>query len=543
MKSSVGLGLRHSFHNYVLENKPAVPFFEIITENYLYFDGAPRSFLKKIRNDYDLVFHGVSLSIGSLEPVRQDYLVQLKKMILEFKPLWVSDHLCWTFNGKENSHDLLPIPFTKNALDRIVRKTQFVQEFLGQKIYLENPSAYVDFKSNEYPEEEFIKELCDRSGCGLLLDLNNLVVNQYNLGYDPKNYLSKVKNCDVKQLHLAGHTIKQNVRIDTHDSPISQEVLDLIPISQQFWPNAHPMIEWDDKIPPIQDLLDLRNEIELLWNTQSPVKIKDAELTNTLQKLSITKEEALFENFWTLLKCEDYIPSTKIDETDLFNQNLPTPPYVGMNVYSSAYYNRLLDVLEKTFPVLNKALGDYFKDVGLEYIKAYPSTFSSIDFIGENLSRFILEKEFSFDLGADKLILSDIANFEYSRNIAGVLASEQSPTLSVLKFNEADWSNTKIKIKSETLVLRFNSKIHESIQSLEMNNVPEIPALEETYYVFYRTGDLVSYKNIDASCASFLNSFKDFKSFTEYIDDTNVASLKLAANYLFENENLFCVKF
>ena len=156
MKSTVGLGLRHSFHGYVLENKPAVPFFEVITENYLFFDGAPRSFLRKIRETYPLVFHGVSLSIGSLEPIRTDSLTPLKRMINEFQPLWVSDHLCWTYNGQENSHDLLPVPFTKESLKRIISKTQQVQDFLGQKIYLENPSAYVDFKNNEYLEEDFI---------------------------------------------------------------------------------------------------------------------------------------------------------------------------------------------------------------------------------------------------------------------------------------------------------------------------------------------------------------------------------------------------
>lgn len=541
MKSSVGLGLRHSFHGYVLENKPAVPFFEVISENYMDFDGAPRSFLRKIRENYPLIFHGVSLSIGSLEPVRLDYLTQLKKMIAEFQPLWVSDHLCWTYNGPENSHDLLPVPFTKTSLERIISKTLQVQEFLGQKIYLENPSAYVDFKSNEFSEEDFISELCKKSGCGLLLDLNNLVVNQYNLGYKPSHYLNTIQNCDVKQIHLAGHTIKENVRIDTHDSAISQEVLDLIPLAKHYWPEAKPMIEWDDKIPPIENLLSLRESIDEIWFKAKPVEFVIGNETVRKTKNISSNDQITHQNFWNLLKTEGYIAPLEIKNADLLNADLPTPAHIGMNVYSSAYYNRLLEVLEKTFPVLKLALNDYFNDVALEYLKKHPSTFSSIDFIGQNLANFIADTSFSFDLGVNKLILSDIAKFEASRNISQIAFADQHPGLNVKQFTEKDWLDKKIKLRSEVLVQRFNSAVHNAVQAFERSEAPEIPDLEESYYVFYRNNDVVVFQNISKASADFLNSFAKFKNFTEHTQGASAESVTASALMLFENENLFCV--
>lgn len=541
MKSTVGLGLRHSFHSYVLENKPAVPFFEVITENYLYFDGGPRNFLKKIRQDYALAFHGVSLSIGSLDPIRTDYLTQLKKMIDEFQPLWVSDHLCWTFNGPENSHDLLPVPFTRNSLERIVRKTQQVQEFLGRKIYLENPSAYVDFSSNQYLEEDFIKELCQKSGCGLLLDLNNLVVNQYNLGYDPKNYLTTIKNCDVKQIHLAGHTTKENVRIDTHDSPISQEVLDLLPFAKHQWPDAKPMIEWDDKIPAVEELLSLRLKIENNWENAQHKEEQFNKIASKNNAHPVADDDLDHHLFWNLLKTETYIDSSQLESPRFLNTELPTPAYVGMNVYSSAYYNRLIEVLQNTFPLLKKALADYFTDAALAYLKKHPSSSYSIDFVGKNFANFLSEENLSFELGVNKLIISDIARFEYSRNISQTVFLDDNPNLQIKFFTEQDWNAKKIKLKSDVQVVKFNSCIHKAIESLENSEAPEIPDLEDTYYVFVREETHSYFKAIDTELAVFLNSFVLFQTFTENIKDYPLEAIKKRAQFLIENESLFCI--
>lgn len=544
MNSIVGLGLRHEFQNYVLEHKPAVPWFEVITENYLLFGGAPRSFLKKIRELYPLVFHGVSLSIGSQEAVRLDYLKHLKNLIHEFKPLWVSDHLCWTYNGRENSHDLLPVPLTKNSLNRIITKTQQVQDYLGQKIYLENPSAYINFAANEYKEEDFINQLCQKSGCGLLLDLNNLVVNQYNLNYDPLNYLNTVKNCDVRQIHLAGHSVKENVRIDTHDHDISPEVIDLISTAKTFWPEAQPMIEWDDKIPPIDYLLSKRQEIEDIWQQASGPKneakpnIKNNSLILNSSKSS-TSDDPIHQNFWKLLKKNDYITPAHAESTKLFDTTSPTPAHVGMNVYSSGYYNRLIEVLGKDFPVLKIVLNEVFSDVMTEYLTKYPSIYDSIDFAGNRLSQFIAEHEFSYDLGVDKKIIADVAAFENLGGLCSVSISENFKDLSVTEFSETDWIERKLKLKSTVLIYKSHSEIHPVIHAVKNDAIPEIPNLDTVYYVFFTEDNKACFKIISEDEYKLFLNFSEFNNFVEIIEKSQINFEKSAA-LLFQNEKFFC---
>ena len=542
MNSTVGLGLRHSFHEYVLKNKPAVPFFEVITENYLFFDGAPRSFLRQIRENYPLAFHGVSLSIGSLEPIRTTYLTELKKMIEEFQPLWISDHLCWTYNGSENSHDLLPIPFTRESLKRIVSKVQQVQELLGQKIYLENPSAYVDFSSNEYLEEDYINELSKKSGCGLLLDLNNLVVNQHNLGYNPVNYLNTIKHCDVKQIHLAGHTIKDEVRIDTHDSDISQEVLDLLPLAKIFWPDACPMIEWDDKIPAADYLLTLREKIEADWRSAARVETRAAPQSSSDYTGAFLSDLQVHQNFWNILKTKDYVTESRVQEAGILKTNLPTPAHVGMNVYSSAYYNRQLEVLGKIFPSLKVVLDELFSDVMLEYLERYPSNYDSIDFIGNNLAKFIEENKFSYGLGVDQLIISDIAKFESCKNLSDVAYVDRNSVFNAKSFTEDDWTNKKLKLRSNVSIQMFHSEIHHVISSIQKGQLPEIPELRKTFYLFYSGSKKYALKPVSEVEVNFFSSFSFFKTFTEAVNPKSTAQMQMYANLLFEYEELFCVE-
>lgn len=544
MKRSVGLGLRHSFHNYVLENKPQVPWFEVITENYLGFDGKPKTFLREVRKNYPLAFHGVSLSIGSREPARLDYLTLLKTMVDEFQPLWISDHLCWTYHGVENSHDLLPMPFTIEALARTVEKTLKVQDFLGQKIYLENPSAYIDFAGNDFSEEDFISELCAQSGCGLLLDLNNLIVNQHNLGYQPKHYLEKIKNCDVRQIHLAGHTIKEKVRIDTHDTDISSEVLDLLPLAQKYWPDVNPMIEWDDKIPPIEYLLAQREKIQIKCEQPKPhfneIYVNDSVVKTLETKVYLAKSDGeKHHSFWELLKQEDPIAPDEVQPLNLFVQDAPTPPHIGLKVYNSAYYNRLVDVLEKDFPVLHAALDELFYDVALAYVKHHPSVYDSIDFIGTNFGKFICEHSFDYTLGVDPKIISDIANFEFLNGMNFVLPDEINPSLSVQGWNDEDWINNKLKIKSNIRIFKAQCEVHTVIESVQNDGTLEMPALELSYYMFTRENGHAFYSKISEDDFNFINKFIEFQNFVEVFGNED-SKMQQSLTTLLKNQNLFC---
>lgn len=250
-----GLGLRKEHYQAVLAEKPSVDWFEILTENYLVKGGKPLYYLDRIRADYPMVMHGVSLSIGSTDPLDWAYLSQLKTLIERVEPVWVSDHLCWTGVGGVNLHDLLPLPYTEEALRHVVARVVQVQEFLGRRLLLENVSSYISYAHSEIAEWDFLREVAERSDCLILLDINNIYVNAHNHGFDPLTYLQAIPPQRVFQFHLAGHTDLGCCLIDTHDQPVCDQVWRLFQAAAQRFGPVSTMIERDDCIPPLAELL------------------------------------------------------------------------------------------------------------------------------------------------------------------------------------------------------------------------------------------------------------------------------------------------
>ncbi|MDP2128549.1 MAG: DUF692 domain-containing protein [Pseudohongiella sp.] len=260
-----GLGLRSQHYDYVLENLPPVDWFELITENYLAPGGRPRVILHKIREHYPVVLHGLSFNIGSNEPPDLHYLQQLKSLIREVQPEWVSDHICWTGLHGRTSHDLLPIAYNQQTLNEVVAKVSQIQDVLQQPVVLENPSIYLQFKSADMSEPDFINALCERSGCRLLLDVNNVYVSCFNLAQDAYAQISSLKSDIVQQFHLAGHTHNGNHIIDTHDQPVSDPVWDLYRHACRHFGATATLLERDDHIPPMPELIA---ELELARRLQ-----------------------------------------------------------------------------------------------------------------------------------------------------------------------------------------------------------------------------------------------------------------------------------
>jgi uncharacterized protein (UPF0276 family) len=252
-----GLGLRTEHYADFLSQRPSnVDWLEVISENYMVPGGKPLHFLDRIRRDYPMVMHGVSLSIGSSDPIDFDYLKQLRALMDRVEPAWVSDHLCWTGVEGLNLHDLMPLPYTEQALRHLTDRLQQVQEYLGQAILIENVSSYVTYQADEMSEWAFIAELTKRSGCQLLLDVNNVYVSSVNHGFDPQDFIDAMPVSQVGQIHLAGHEDHCSYIIDTHDHPICGKVWDLYAYTLQRLGMMPTMIERDDNIPPLQELLD-----------------------------------------------------------------------------------------------------------------------------------------------------------------------------------------------------------------------------------------------------------------------------------------------
>ena len=248
-----GMGLRREHYRHVVENRPSVGWFEVISENFMGAGGNPRRVLEAVRRDYPVVLHGVSLSIGSTDLLDERYLDELDALARAVEPAWISDHLCWGTAHGINGHDLLPLPYTEEALAHVARRVEMVQERLGRRILLENPSSYLVLEG-DMPEHAFVAELARRADCGILLDVNNVFVSAHNHGWDPLDYLAALPVERVGQIHLAGHSEQGALLIDTHDGYVADGVWQLYARAVERLGARSTMIEWDADVPPFEEL-------------------------------------------------------------------------------------------------------------------------------------------------------------------------------------------------------------------------------------------------------------------------------------------------
>ncbi|MBN9206989.1 DUF692 domain-containing protein [Methylibium petroleiphilum] len=265
MLQGFGLGLRPEHYAAFAERRPAVDWLEVISENYMLPGGAPLRHLDRLRCDYPMAMHGVSLSIGSADDLDLEYLRALKALADRIEPAWISDHLCWTGVDHHNLHDLMPMPYTEAALRHLCERVARVQDHLGRRLLLENVSSYVAFDADEMSEWAFVAELARRADCDLLLDVNNVYVSSVNHGFDARSYIDALPRERVRQIHLAGHEDHGSHLIDTHDHPVCDAVWKLYDYTTRRFGAVPTMIERDDRIPPLAELvaeLDVAREVQ-----------------------------------------------------------------------------------------------------------------------------------------------------------------------------------------------------------------------------------------------------------------------------------------
>jgi uncharacterized protein (UPF0276 family) len=250
-----GLGLRPVHYPDFLREPQAVDWLEIISENYMVPGGKPLAMLDAIRQNYPMAMHGVSLSIGSTDGLDADYLAELKALVRHVEPLWVSDHLCWTGVHGRNAHDLLPLPYSEEALKLVVQHVKQVQDVLGQRILLENVSSYLEYRASEMSEWEFLRQVAEQADCLLLLDVNNIYVSSINHGFNALEFLQYLPAGRVQQMHLAGHSDHGDYIVDTHDHPVAEPVWELYRQACAQFGDVATMIERDDNIPELGELI------------------------------------------------------------------------------------------------------------------------------------------------------------------------------------------------------------------------------------------------------------------------------------------------
>ncbi len=251
-----GLGLRVDHYETILNERPAVDWFEALTENYLVPGGKPLYHLTRIREHYPMVMHGVSMSIGSTQPLDRTYLAEVKALAQRIEPAWISDHLCWTGVAGKNLHDLMPLPYTEEALKHVAHRVRTVQDILGRRILLENVSSYVTFRDSRLSEWDFLRAVAEEADCLILLDVNNIYVSSINHEFDPREYLAAIPVERVQQIHLAGHQNHGDYLIDTHDHPVPDPVWALYADAVRRFGRVSTMIERDANIPPLAELQD-----------------------------------------------------------------------------------------------------------------------------------------------------------------------------------------------------------------------------------------------------------------------------------------------
>lgn len=480
-----GVGLRPPHYSYILDNRPDVGWFEIISENYMDTDGKPRRILEQILEHYPVIAHGVSLSIGTVDPLNSDYLKALKDLIEFIKPAWVSDHLCWTGVAHKNTHDLLPVPYTEQALKHVVGRIKKVQDYLGRPIVLENPSTYLEFTSSSIPEWEFIARMADDSGCGLLLDANNIYVSCYNHRWDPQTYIDALPLDRVAQIHLAGHMNKGTHIIDTHNDHVIDEVWTLYNyVIGKAGREITTMVEWDADIPDFPVVYEeVQKAKKWAQACEGPTAIPAFPSYRDNLRPCLTPPELPDQ----MHDMQDAILSGRAQAMHPEDTIVPKPdfsPEEQIGVYINGYRHSLFDAIGNHCPALRHYLGPKrFSRLVRAYIKATPSTYYNLARYIEEFPAFVKDHgddEFSYELAV--LEMKIVRLFDDRETPA--LSQDDLETLTPDRLMESN-----MKLRSAATLLAFSWPVNDYYNEIMAQASPAAPEKSPSYVAVYRHDD------------------------------------------------------
>ncbi len=450
MKKSFGcgVGLRPVHYPAIIDKWPKMDWFEAVSENYMDSGGRPTQILEKIRARYPVALHGIALSIGSADPLNQKYLERLKRLVERIGPFIVSDHLCWSGVRGEELHDLLPLPLTEEAVRHVVGRTQAVQEFLGRKILLENVSTYVTYKHSTMPEWEFLREVSRRSGCGILLDINNIYVNSVNHGFNPGEYIKNIPGELVEQFHVAGHTDMGSFLFDTHSAPVIDKVWELYREALELYGPVSTLIEWDEHIPDFEHLAGEAEKAKAIYKQFEGKKPKQERLE--IEEMPRASHEQ--KNFkGTLLEVQESFKSrilpygekaSELPVSEFLNPQGGVPAEERLSTYANGYVARTEEALSEIYETVRQTLGqEKFSELCHAYAGRYPSLDYNLCFAGRELPELIgelpLSKKFPF--------IQDLARLERQVWTAfNAFDHEPMTPESVAQWPLEDWERAKI---------------------------------------------------------------------------------------------------
>jgi uncharacterized protein (UPF0276 family) len=519
LRPRFGVGFRRQHFEALLAAPRSVDWLEVLSDNYLDAGGERRGMLERLRGEWPIALHGVSLNVASDAGPRPDALARLRALADWIEPSFVSDHLCWTGLGGIESHDLLPVAYTREVLALVCERVARAQDTLGRRLLLENASAYVAFRADEMSEAEFFRELCDRSGCGMLLDVNNLFVNAQNLGLDPRRHLDALEARHVGYLHLAGHAVLRDVRIDTHASDVPDPVWDLYAEVARRFPHAPVILERDDAIPPLSELARELERARALWRRavhdgadRSPRSAISTDRVASARKQSRPARAAwrsLQEDFWRRLV--EGRPGSDPREIPALERVLdPTRPVDaarGLRVYRDAYTETARRALAAHFPALARAIGEReFGALAAAYRSAHPSRSHDYVALGSQLPDFVRSHRFQSDFGVPREALAELAALEQAqlevqeaRDEAPGVAADRLRALSA-----EDWERARFQLVAACRLVSSSHDVLPAIRAVARGECPPRPPRAASAWLVTRQHGVPCTDPIDPRAAEIL---------------------------------------
>ncbi|MBK6287297.1 MAG: DUF692 family protein [Gammaproteobacteria bacterium] len=482
-----GLGLRIPHYAHILAHTPQVDWFEIISENFMDTDGRAKRNLARIRDHYPIAMHGVALSIGTVDPLDSEYLRKLKGLIDFASPAWISDHLCWTGVAHRNLHDLLPVPYTEEALRHIVARIKQVQDYLGRPIALENPSTYLEFKHSTIPEAEFIAAMARESGCHLLLDVNNVYVTCYNHRLDAKAYIDALPLDKVAQIHLSGHRNYGTHIIDTHDDHVVDEVWALYKyVIHTAGRTINTMVEWDDNVPQ-WDVLYAELDKAKAAAADAPHYAPLPELAGARARRVNGIAEPLDES--QLRMQEAILVGAKIDSKPdtWIHAKKQFAPAEQLAVYVNAYRYRLHEATVDDYPVLKHFLGDdAFEGLITDFVNSVESAHFNIGRYAAHLPGY-LARHSSGDPFA-----CELATLE--KSVSQLLDPQETIALEPAHLEGMtpdDLLQCVLRPRTALRLLAFDFPVNDYFLAVQEGQFPPPPTPERTFVAVFRHEDVV----------------------------------------------------
>jgi hypothetical protein len=492
-----GLGFRTSYAGEIARDPGPVDWFEVLSDHYIGVGGKRRALLERLRTRHPLALHGVSLSIAGSEALDRDYLDGLAALSRQIEPLFVSDHLCWTAVGGHQSHDLLPVACGEAVLAYVAARVSEVQERIGRRLLLENASAYVAFRAREMDEMDFLAELTRRTGCGVLLDVNNLVVNAANLGSDPKHALEALPEDAVGYLHLAGHAVLPDVRIDTHDADVPAAVWALYEEAARRFPRAGVILERDDALPQYRALVAeveearARHAAARAHPPEPRAPAPHAERRAAPGRPEPASWPDLQRRFFARI-VDQPLGREQGDLGDLLDESLPVRAARGLRVYSDAYAASLREALATNFSALARVLSPAdFGRLAAAYLRAHPPRGFDYLRLGAALADFVAGFELAGDYGVPRSVLADLARLEQAQLEVQDAPDAPSPVTpaALAALAPEDWERVRFAFAPAFRVVRTGHDVAPVIEAVARGEDPERPTPGRAHTLVMRASE------------------------------------------------------